>query len=511
MNGSARRWWLLGTVSVGLLLITLDMSVLYTALPTLTEDLGANASQKLWIINAYPLVMAGLLLGAGTLGDHVGHKRMFLVGLSLFGAASAAAALASSPGMLIGARAFLAVGAAAMMPATLSLIRVTFDDERERTIAIGLWGSMSVIGTALGPILGGLLLRYFWWGSVFLINVPVVVLALAAGAVLAPRDSERSDKPWDLLASLLVMAGLVGLVHAVKEAVKPAPQPLHIVLALLVSAAGFTLFVLRQRRQSHPLLDFALLRHPHILSGVAAAAMAMFATAGIQLILAQRLQLVVGLTPLHAGLLIAAFAVGCLPAGVVAGSLAWSTGPRPLIVTGLLGSAAGVLLILLLTPGALPLLHIRPDSPLWVVPGLIVAGAGTGLAMTAASAAIMANAPAHRAGMAASVEEVSYELGSLSGVAVLGSALTSLYTVTVRLPKGTPSTAEDSLEQALAEADRLPAGRAEALVDAARSAFDNGYVVTLLLIAGVLTTGAAVTARLLDHPATTEQQTKPVA
>ncbi|WP_258572884.1 MFS transporter [Streptomyces sp. KM273126] len=511
MDGGARRWWLLVTVSVGLLLITLDMSVLYTALPTLTEDLGADASQKLWIINAYPLVMAGLLLGAGTLGDRVGHKRMFLVGLTLFGAASSVAAFASTPAVLIGGRALLAVGAAAMMPATLSLIRVTFDDERERNVAIGVWGSMSVVGSALGPVLGGLLLEYFWWGSVFLINVPVVLLSLIAGALLAPGDTHHSDKPWDFVASLLVMTGLVGLVYAVKEITKPGPEPLHVVLALLVSAAGFTLFVRRQRRQAHPLLDFALLRHPHILSGIVAAALAMFGTAGLQLLLTQRLQLVVGLGPLHAGLLVAAFAVGCLPSGVVAGSLAWRTGPRPLIVGGLLTAAAGVLLALLLTPGAVPFLRIHPDHPVWIVPGLIVAGVGTGLAMTAASAAIMGNAPAHRAGMAASVEEVSYELGSLFGVAVLGSALTSLYTVTVRLPEGTPSAAEDSLDQALKTSERLPADQADTLLDAARTAFDNGYVATLLIITAVLTIGGAVTARLLSRAAAPTKQTEPVA
>ncbi|MPY51957.1 MFS transporter, partial [Streptomyces acidicola] len=501
MNGAAKRWWLLVTVSVGLLMITVDMSVLYTALPTLTQDLGADASQKLWIINAYPLVMAGLLLGAGTLGDRVGHKRMFLAGLALFGVASTVAAFAPSPAVLIGARAFLAVGAAAMMPATLSLVRTTFDDERERNIAMGVWGSMSVVGSALGPIVGGLLLEHFWWGSAFLINVPVVVIALIAGAVLAPGDSGRSDRPWDLIASAQIMIGLVGLVYAVKEATKPGPQPLHLVLALLASAAGFTLFVRRQRRQEHPLLDFALLRHPHILSGIVAASLAMFATAGVQLVLAQRLQLVVGLTPLDAGLLVAAFAAGCLPAGMVAGGLVHRSGPRPLIVGGLLAGTVGVLLTLLLTPGVVPFLRIHPDHPAWVVPGLVVAGAGTALAMTAASTAIMGNAPVHRAGMAASVEEVSYELGSLFGVAILGSALASVYTTTVHLPAGVPDAARDSLDQARTTAEDLPTDRAESLLDAAHTAFDNGYALTLLISAAALAVGCVFTARRLSRTA----------
>lgn len=221
----ARRWWVLLTVSAGLLLISVDMTVLYTALPTLTGDLHADASQKLWIINAYPLVSAGLLLGTGTLGDRVGHKRLFLAGLVIFGAASTMAAFASSPGMLITARAFLAVGAATMMPSTLALIRLTFEDERERGVAIGIWGTTSVVGTALGPVLGGFLLEHFWWGSVFLVNVPVVLLALVAAVFLAPGGSGRADRPWDPVASVYVMLGLVGLVYAIKETTRPDPAP----------------------------------------------------------------------------------------------------------------------------------------------------------------------------------------------------------------------------------------------------------------------------------------------
>ena len=190
VRASSKRWWLLVTVGAGLLLITLDNSILYTAMPTLTADLGASGSAALWIINAYPLVMAGLLLGAGTLGDRIGHRRMFVIGLWVFGIASLAAAFSPNPGMLIGARALLAVGAAAMMPATLALIRLAFDNPRERNIAIAIWGSMSIAGAALGPILGGALLERFWWGSVFLINVPVVALALER-----PRSSRRITTP----------------------------------------------------------------------------------------------------------------------------------------------------------------------------------------------------------------------------------------------------------------------------------------------------------------------------
>ncbi|NJQ17476.1 MFS transporter, partial [Streptomyces bohaiensis] len=475
-----RRWAVLATVSAGLLLISVDMTVLYTALPTLTSDLGADASAKLWIINAYPLVMAGLLLGAGTLGDRVGHRRMYLIGLLVFGGASLLAAFAPDPAVLIAARALLAVGAAAMMPATLSLIRTTFDDERERGIAIGVWGSVAVCGAALGPIVGGLLLEFFWWGSVFLINVPVVVAALAATLLIAPRSSGRGDKPWDPVASLLVMVGLVGLVYAVKEVTQPTRSLPVVALALLVSALGFWLFVRRQNRREHPLIDFALLRDRRIMTGVIAAGLAMFATAGVQLVLTQRLQLVLGLSPLEAGLIVAAFALGSLPAGILGGALLHRWGVRPLMSGGMAVGAIGVALLLLLTPAG----HG------WLLPGLVLVGVGEGAAMVAASVAIISNAPAHRAGMAASVEEVSYELGSLTGVAVLGSVLTSLYTATVRLPDGAPEQAADSLDEAVAEAAALPPAQGTALLDAATTAFDRGYQLALGITAAALVAGA---------------------
>ncbi|MFE9243345.1 MFS transporter [Nocardiopsis sp. NPDC006938] len=476
----ARRWLVLAAVSAGLLLISVDMTVLYTALPTLSSDLGASASERLWIINAYPLVMAGLLLGAGTLGDRVGHKRMYLVGLVLFGAASLAAAYAASPAVLVAARAFLAVGAAAMMPATLSLIRVTFEDERERGIAIGVWGTMAMVGAAIGPIVGGALLEFFWWGSVFLVNVPIVLAALLLAAVVAPGGSGGSDRPWDVVASAQVMVGLVGVVYAIKELTGPEPSAVAVVVAVFAAVGGLWSFVRRQRGQAHPLIDFSLFRDPRILVGVLAAGMAMFALAGVQLVLTQRLQLVLGFTPLQAGTTVAAMALGSLPVGVVVGALLHRVGTRPMIVAGLATSALGTVVV-----------AVASAAPLtWTVAGLLVIGAGTAAAMTAASAAIVGNAPAHRAGMAASVEEVSYELGSLSGVAVLGSLMAAVYTRTVVLPAGAPPWAAEGMDEARAAAGELDSGGSAELLDAAARAFDNGYLATLVIAAGVLLVSA---------------------
>ncbi len=502
---TTRRWLVLATVSAGLLMVSVDTTVLYTALPTLTGDLHADASQKLWIINAYPLVMAGLLPGAGTLGDRIGHKRMYLTGLALFAAASLLAAFAPSPPVLIAARASLAVGAAAMLPATAALIRITFDDEHQRGIAIGVWGTIAVLGAALGPIVGGLLLQHFWWGSVFLLNIPVVLLALAATAAVVPGSPGHRDRPWDLIASLQAMIALAGLVYAIQEAAKPAPMPLAILLALLAAAAGSVTFV---RRQTYPLIDFSLFGNRSLLTGVIAAALAMAATAGTDLLLTQRLQLVLGLTPLHAGLIVTAFAVGSLPVGVLAGGLLHRTGARLLIGGGLLLGALGVLLTLLLTPGAGPLLG-GGRNPAWVVPGLVLAGAGLGIVMVAASAAIISGAPPHRAGMASSIESVSYELGSLAGVTVLGTILTAVYTGTIHLPATAPARAAGSIDQARAAAGLLPAGQARTLLDAAAGAFDNGYTLALAITTLALAAGSAFTYRYLTRlPTTSTEQAR---
>ncbi|RMI13819.1 MFS transporter [Cellulomonas triticagri] len=483
-NGtSKRRWALLATVGAGLLLITLDNSILYTALPTLTAELGASGSTALWIINAYPVMMAGLLLGAGTLGDRVGHRRMFVVGLSVFGIASLAAAFAPSPELLIAARALLAVGAASMMPATLALIRLSFDDERERNLAIAIWGSLSVVGAALGPILGGTLLQHFWWGSVFLINVPVVIAALIATAIVAPHDDADPSKRWDLVSSLQAMVGLVGAVLFIKELAHVPQNWVTIAVAAVAAAVGFSLFVRRQRKLDEPMLEFSIFRNKAFSGGVIAAAFAMFTIAGAQLVTTQRFQLVEGFSPLEAGLLVATIALGSLPSALIGGAFLHLLGLRLLISGGLGVGALGVATtVAAVATGAFPLLVI----------GFVVTGLGLGGAFSVASAAIMGNAHPRKAGMAASVEEVSYEFGSLSAVALLGSLLTFVYSATVKLPPGSPDAARESLSDALAHA-----GGDKELIAAANAAFDTSYLVTMVVLGVMLVLGALVTNRLL--------------
>ena len=298
------RWLILTMVASALFLIVIDMTVLYTALPRLTQALDASASQKLWIVNAYPLVVAGLLPGAGMLSDRIGHKRLFLAGLPVFAVASLCAAFSPTAEWLIAARVFLAVGAAMMMPATLSIVRHVFTDERERALAIGIWASVASGGAAIGPVVGGLLLEYFWWGSVFLINVPVVLLVWPLAWKLIPRCGGDNPRPSDIVGSVQIMMGLVGAIYALKELSKPTPDVSALLVAALIGVLFLVLFVRRQQRSAHPMIDFSLFRNRLFAGGIGVALLSMVALIGVELVLSQRLQLVLGLSPLQAALFI---------------------------------------------------------------------------------------------------------------------------------------------------------------------------------------------------------------
>lgn len=483
---TSRRWLLLVTVAAGLLLVTVDYSVLYTALPILSRELHASPTEGLWIINAYPLVMAGLLLGAGTLGDRLGHRRMFLGGLVIFGIASIAAAFAPSSTVLIGARAALAVGAAAMMPATLALIRITFVDERERNIAISIWGCIAIVGAALGPIIGGLLLARFWWGSVFLINVPVVVVAIIGTLIFAPSGSIEKEKPWDLASSLLALVALSALTLGIKHLAQAHPDWLGAGVAWLVAVGAGYVFVRRQTQLPHPLLDFSIFRNPAFSAGVIAAALTMFSVGGTQLATTQYFQLVAGFTPLQAGLLVSVVVVGTVATALLGGAFLHKLGLRMLISSGLAIAALGAFAT---SAG----LHYGIG---WLIAGMVLNGAGLGLVMAVASAAIVGNAPPERAGMASSVEEVSYEFGGLIAVALLGSLLGMLYSTGVEFPPGTPDIAASGVAQAFELATQGGQTDQE-IIEAASLAFANAYVVVLWVVGGILGIGAVVARRML--------------
>ncbi|MDF3607464.1 MFS transporter [Paracoccus sp. DMF-8] len=484
----ANRWLVHAIVSSALFLIVIDMTVLYTALPTLTRDLAATASEKLWILNAYSLVVAGLLPGFGTLGDRFGHRRMFVIGLVVFGIASSIAAFAPSPAVLIAARALLAVGAAAMMPATLSIIRLTFEDDDERAFAIGIWAAVASGGAALGPVVGGLLLEYFWWGSVFLINVPIVIIALIAALVLIPARAGHKGTPWDMFSSAQIMLGLVALSWALKESATRQPDWGLVALATVIGGAACTAFVRRQFRLRHPLIDLSLFGSRDFSAGVIGALIAAMVIVGMELALSQRLQLVLGLSPLQAAWFILPIPLGAFVGGPLAGRYLPRIGGMKMLLTGFVLSLAGLILFLALLHG---------PKPVQIV-ALALQGLGLGAAMTAASSTIMLSAPRERAGMAAAVEEVSYELGGALGIAVLGSLMSFAYTLNMPDLPGIAAQAHDGLDEALMIAATLPERAAQDLSDAARGASDRAFVwVTLaaILITAALSAYLATRAR----------------
>ncbi|MET0169622.1 MAG: MFS transporter [Aliihoeflea sp.] len=480
---SPNRWVVLLIVSTALLLICIDVTVLYTALPRLTHDLGATNAEKLWIVNAYPLVMAGLLMSTGTLGDKIGHRLIFLAGLVVFGIASVVAAYSPTPSILIAARALLAVGASMMMPATLSIIRITFTDDRERGLAIGVWAAVASGGAAFGPVLGGILLEFFWWGSVFLINVPVVLLALILTPRLVPKIAGNPQRTWKFSGAIIVMIGLVGVIYAIKETSKVDPSMLIAITSGMIGAAFLFWFVRSQRLMDEPMVDFSLFPNPLFRGGALAAMVSMLAMIGVLLILTQRLQLVGGMSPLQAAFALMPLSFASLVIGPIAGLLSNNIGNARVIWIGLFVTAAG-LVGLAFTYEAGFMMQFLP---------MVAIGLGLGGTMTGASGAIMLSAPPEKAGMAASIEEVSYEFGSTIGVALIGSILSLFYTRAFVLPDGVeaPMAARDSIDQALIAAELLTPTGAEQLMTIARDAFDQGFVASLWTAATLVFIAAA--------------------
>lgn len=474
-TSATRRWTFLVILSLGLFLVGADNSVLYTALPALREQLGTTDLQGLWIINAYPLVLCGLLLGTGTLGDRIGHRLMFTVGVTIFGLGSLAAAASPNAECLIAARAVLGFAAATMMPATLALIRQTFPDERERNAAIGIWVSVAVVGSASGPVLGGLLLEHFSWHSVFLINVPAAVVAIIGTVFIAPPNMPDPRRKWDFTSSLLAMFAMVGGVMTIKELANTDRIAWLLTAAVIVGVIGAVLFARRQRQLRsigrEPLLEFGIFRNAMFTGGTLAAILAMFVMSGTELMTTQRFQTAGGFSPLEAGLLVASAAVPAIPASVLGGAYLYRVGFRTLISGGFLVMAVGVAV------GVWAFLH----APLWVfVLCLVMLGTGAGMVMSVSSTAIIDSAPAAKAGMAASVEEVSYEFGTLVAVAVLGSLMPMFYAM--HAPAEVAHDVDHGVQHPVFGADAV-------------TAYDTAYQQVLLIALAVALVAALITAR----------------
>lgn len=491
-NGAAdpRRWLVLAITASGLLLICIDMTVLYVALPSLTSALAATNSERLWILNAYPVMVAGLLPGFGTLGDRYGHRRLFTLGLVVFGIASLSAAYSPSATLLIVARAGLGIGAAMMMPATLAIIRASFVDARERSLALGLWAGAASAGMAGGPLVAGLLLTRFEWGAVFLINVPVVTLALFAALWAIPKRVAPGGPPWDITGSLQLLLTLTALMFAIKEPAKQQWSPVYFTGALLCAVVCFAIYLRGQRRRTQPLIDFSLFRLHNFSGAFAAACLGTAGSVGLELVMSQHLQLVEHRAPLAAALVLLPVSMAALLVAPLA-SRALHRWPPSRVVCGGFTLAAASIAILALLPATMP--HFE-----WLRL-VLLAGMGVGIAFTVTFAAstIMNAAPAERAGMAASIEEVGFELGGALGVAVFGSIMTFAYASTLQplIANAVPATALDSLDEALRIASLLPDGEGAFLRDAGAESFTVALRAVLLCVALLwLCTGLAIAA-----------------
>ncbi|WP_043681257.1 MFS transporter [Streptomyces xylophagus] len=491
-GAGANRWVVLVVLCVSLLLVALDATVLHVAVPAVTEDLKPGAIELLWIVDVYPLVCASLLILFGTLGDRVGRRRILLLGYGLFGVASGLAALAHDAQVLILARALLGVGGAMIMPATLSILRQVFPDRRERAVAIGVWSAVAAVGAAVGPLLGGFLLEHFWWGSVFLVNIPLMLISLPIGRLLLPESRGDRNGPWDVVGALMAAGGLFGVVLGVKrlgggEAVESA----WTVAPLLVGAVLLVLFVRRQRRRTHPLVDLTMFRRPAFSTSVGCIVLAMLALVGLELIAAQYLQLVLGLSPLQTGLRLLPLTFAAMAAGLFGARMLRRFGPRRMVCFGFCLTAVSVLTLTAMG---------GQDNTGLLLFGFLLLGFGLEMTLFGAYESMLSEAPPAQAGGAAAIGETSYQLGAGIGIALLGSVMNAAYAPGLRSVPGVPTSASASAGHSLGEAydvaGRLGGVRGAALRHAARDAFVHGLHVTLLVSAGLLLLGAVMALRL---------------
>ncbi|MFC0849372.1 MFS transporter [Streptomyces noboritoensis] len=462
------RWLALAVLVLAVLLVAVDATVLGLATPFLSEDLKPSGPQLLWIGDVYSFVIAGLLVSMGSLGDRIGRKRLLLCGAVAFGAVSVLNAYASSPEMMILARALLGVAGATLMPSTLALIRNIFHDPRERSLAVGIWGAAASAGAAVGPVVGGFLLENFWWGSVFLINLPVMAVLVLVGIKLLPESRDPNPGPWDLVSVLLSLVGMVAIVYAVKEAAVNG-FGLEIAGVALVGVLALIWFVRRQLTLDSPLLDMRLFHHKGFSGAVLADLLTILGLSGLVFFLSQFLQLVQVRSPLEAGLIELPAAVGAVGAGLAAGYVARRASVRSAVAVGLAAVGAALAACMAIT---------ADTGVVALGIALFVGGLGAGLAFTVTADVILSSVPKEQAGAASAVSETAYELGAALGIALLGSVVTGIYrgfTAPADLPAGVSAEAHDSLGGAVEAATRLPAEQAAPMLSAARDAFTDGF------------------------------------
>jgi DHA2 family multidrug resistance protein-like MFS transporter len=485
---SRRRWAALGILMLASLLLAIDGTVLALAVPALTRSLSPTAEQVLWIGDIYSLALAGLLVLMGNLSDRFGRRRVLLLGSAAFGASSVLAAFSTSPEMLIAARLLLGVAGATLMPSTLSLIRNIFVDEAERTRAIALWATSFGAGSAIGPLVGGALLEHFWWGSVFLINVPVMVVVLVGGALLLPESKNPDPGRFDLPSALLSIVALTSTVYAIKHVVSAGLGTQTAVTVVLAAVASIG-FARRQRRLDDPLLDLTLFGYRSFSGAVLSSIIAIFALVGFLFFFSQYLQLGRGMSPLEAGAAELPITIASVVVVVVIGPLVRRLGYGRAVAAGMAMAAAGLAGTSIAAGSA----HYA-----WLAIALVMIGLGIGIAMTLAADVVLAAVPPTRACAASAVTETANELGVVLGISVLGSLLSLAYRGSLSLPGSLDESVRSKVEDSFASAvTAIDPG--SPVYEAAREAF-VGAVQTTALIGAVAATIAAVVAwRMIPH------------
>ncbi|TLM70681.1 MFS transporter [Pseudarthrobacter sp. NamB4] len=494
-GGTWRDWLALGLLMFPVLLVAVDNTALTFALPAITRALSTSGVELLWIVDAYPLVLAGLLVAMGSLGDRIGRRRLLLIGTIGFAAVSAATAFAPNAGWLIAGRAVLGFFGAMLMPSTLSLIRNIFPESNRRRLAVAIWAAGFSGGAALGPIFGGLLVEEFWWGAVFLVAVPIMLPLLVLGPAFIPESRDPSPGKVDIPSILLSLLAMTPVAYGIKEVATEGPGAAALGAVALGLAMG-VLFVRRQQRLHTPLLDMSLFQNRVFSMAIAANVLALFSFNGFILFLAQHLQLLEGLSPSAAGVAMIPALLATVVAGLAVVPLVRRVRPGFVVAAGLGMSAAGYSLV---TFGS------HAGGPSLLLAALLVLALGVGTAETISNDLILGSAPPEKSGAAAAISETGYEVGALLGTAVLGSILTASYQQNLRLPEGVAEAssgqsimhAGETLAGAMELAAGLPGPLGDAVRDAAATAFDSGVHVTAAIGLVLMSTAAVLAAVVL--------------
>lgn len=481
---AGRREWIgLFVLMLPAMLLAMDLTVLHLAVPLLAADLKPGSAQLLWIIDIYGFLVAGFLITMGTLGDRIGRRKLLMIGAAGFAVASILAAFSNSALMLIVTRAALGVAGATLMPSTMSLIRNMFHHPEQRTFAIGIWISSFSVGAAIGPLVGGFMLQYFWWGSVFLLAVPVMVLLLILGPVLLPEFYDEEAGQLDILSAALSLASVLAIIYGVKKTAEHGLSAIEAVSILVGLAAGLV-FVRRQRGLRDPLIDLSLFNNRAFNAALAVNATGVFTMFGVFLFVPQYYQLVIGLGPFEAGLWTVPGALVSIVGSMGAPALVRYAPARTLICGGLAIVTVGFGLLTLVGVSSLPI----------VVVANVILSIGFGVVMTLTVDFVMAAAPPERAGAASALSETAVELGGALGIAVLGSVGVAIYRRQLEqglppgMAPGTADAARDTLGGAVGVAGQLSDAASALLLQVSREAFVDGLQI-VAAIALVMTIG----------------------